>query len=597
MKKALKIFRKNDRKSALSRRRPARFEVLESRDLLAVTAGAQLLSAETALCDTADSFVDETANSLVAALPTGSTRLAAPTLSGVTGGGGASHIVSWEAVENALTYRLAHSTDGVVWTETETTALSVTVDGLACGNTMQYRVRALGLESGTASPWSEIASLCVCPVDVDGDGFVGPGDFAMMSGAWFSQPGSFRWNPACDVDGDGFVGPGDLSFLSCVWFEGREKIVITSLGLVYDGEDVGLFNTTEGGDSPLRSGDVISIVSGKDDSCVSITLDDTWDCYFIDSAVDPGEYQYTVRVSRPGTLYDWEGSIAFTIEEPEVQPGDITVSLQWDTAVYGLTLGWTANRDFGQDAIVDLYFSSGTAFGGIVDTAPVSVTVPAGTTAGSSGTIIIDGSLLYTEVPSNTFDSIIACLYDDVLTAIPDVTLSLNPSIVTSLINQTTYDAIKYGCRAVGKSWLRLTSGLRTPAEEAKALYDNLVRTTDLAASIATQYSYYGRVGDQVIAIFEAQAISYNYDLATVKAHGNEILTMMTNKIIEFLDAGVIMSKHCVTEEMYRAHNILDISRSGFNTTNVPIFRTALKKAGAVAVYDEPVNGCLHLEF
>lgn len=56
-------------------------------------------------------------------------------------------------------------------------------------------------------------------IDIDGDGFIGPGDQSYLSTAWFSNQSDENWNPACDIDGDGFIGPGDSSFVSAHWFE------------------------------------------------------------------------------------------------------------------------------------------------------------------------------------------------------------------------------------------------------------------------------------------------------------------------------------------------------------------------------------------
>ena len=105
------------------------------------------------------------------------------------------------------------------------------------------------------------------------------------------------------------------------------------------------------------------------------------------------------------------------------------------------------------------------------------------------------------------------------------------------------------------------------------------------------------RAGDQVIAVFEEYAIRYNYDNATIRSHSNEIITQMANKIIELDAKGIRVSRHCVNEATYRAHNIMDVSRSGYDSSNIPIFTAAAKRMGCTVVRDEPANGCLHLEF
>ncbi|MBO7708687.1 MAG: hypothetical protein J6S42_08420, partial [Thermoguttaceae bacterium] len=158
------------------------------------------------------------------------------------------------------------------------------------------------------------------------------------------------------------------------------------------------------------------------------------------------------------------------------------------------------------------------------------------------------------------------------------------------------YDAIKYACRAVGRNSIRLTSGWRTPQEQADAMFYNMARP-DVKGAIAYQYNLYGSAGDQVIAVFEEYAIRYNYDNATIRSHSGEIITQMANKIIELDAKGIRVSRHCVNEATYRAHNIMDVSRSGYDSSNIPIFTAAAKRMGCTVVRDEPANGCLHLEF
>ena len=55
--------------------------------------------------------------------------------------------------------------------------------------------------------------------DLDGDGFIGPGDYSLLSAAWFSSPASENWDPRFDIDGDGFIGPGDFTYLSADWLK------------------------------------------------------------------------------------------------------------------------------------------------------------------------------------------------------------------------------------------------------------------------------------------------------------------------------------------------------------------------------------------
>lgn len=594
MKFSLSAFRTRARKTAAPRYRRMSLESLEDRDLLSVTAGGGVVgSAALYAADTADA--DTTPVDLPR--PTEATQLAAPVFSSVAGGGGMTHLVVWNAVANASNYQLSYSSDGETWQTLTTSGTSAKITGLVGGNQMRYRVRALNNGSYTTSAWSATRSLYVCPVDVDGDGFIGPGDNSLLSQAWFSNEMTENWNPACDIDGDGFVGPGDLSFVSQTWFKTRDSVAVPSVGLVYYDESVMLWNTEDVA-QPLRTGDVISVGYRKGRAEYTIDIVGIWDSYFLESPEEPGTYHYYVTVTRPGALYPWEGEITVVVPEKEVDPvpSDMTVSMAWDSTNHGLNLNWTAKGDFQKDAYLDLYFASGASYSGIVDDAPVSVMIPAGTKAGASGTIFINGADLYTAVPTNTFDTIIACLGQDVVSSIADVTLSISSSVILSVVNQSTYDAIKYACRAVGRNSIRLTSGWRTPQEQADAMFYNMARP-DVKGAIAYQYSLYGSAGDQVIAVFEQHAIRYNYDNATIRSHSGEIITQMANKIIELDAKGIRVSRHCVNEATYRAHNIMDVSRSGYDSSNIPIFTAAAKRMGCTVVRDEPANGCLHLEF
>ncbi len=582
MKRTCPLFRaKTD---AAPRFRRARLEQLERRDLLSVTAGGLAFS---------EPAPDAESAYIAPAEPTGSVQLAAPSLSRVTAGGGFSHYVAWTAVENATGYQLAFSTDGENWESLTTGGTSTLLSDLVCGNRISYRVRALKSGGSAASEWSAVQSLYVCPVDVDGDGFIGPGDRALLSQAWFSNEESEDWNPACDIDGDGFVGPGDLSYVSETWFKSREEIAVTSLGLIYDGESVFVWNTEEVA-APIRGGDILMITSpnGKSET---ISISGVWDSYFVDAPAEPGTYRYAVSVTRPGALYSWEGELTVVVPPREAAPEDLTLSLAWDSAGYGLALTWTANSELQKDALLRFYFASGASVEGIVDDPDILVTIPAAE-AGQSGVILIEGTKFYTEVPVNTFDKIVALLGDDLVASIDDVKLSIGRYVKQEVVNQSTYDAIKYAARSVGKTPIYVTSGWRNSYEEADATFYNLARP-DVRAALATQYAIYGRAGDQVIAVFEEYAILYDYDNATIRSHASEIIRRMADKIDELDAQGLRVSRHCVREEVYREHNIIDISRSGFNQTSVSIFTAALKRMGGTYVLDEASDNCLHLEF
>ena len=146
--------------------------------------------------------------------------LAAPANVTVISAGANRKLVSWDAVENAVGYTVAYSADQVSWTEIAASDTFVTVTGLAYGNQVAFKVKALGDGSSYSdSEFSESVTKYVCPMDIDSDGRIGPADRSTLSSAWFTRSSSAAWDLRADIDADGFVGPVDRNFLSLNWMK------------------------------------------------------------------------------------------------------------------------------------------------------------------------------------------------------------------------------------------------------------------------------------------------------------------------------------------------------------------------------------------
>lgn len=151
--------------------------------------------------------------------------LAAPAITSAGSAGLNRHALTWTGIAGADGYEISWSADGgLTWSSRVTDQAETLITGLTYGETLLYRVRALGNgETTLTSGWSAETSLPVNPVDLDGDGFIGPGDSALLSAAWFSADGSENWDPRLDIDGDGFIGPGDFTYLSANWFKNADS--------------------------------------------------------------------------------------------------------------------------------------------------------------------------------------------------------------------------------------------------------------------------------------------------------------------------------------------------------------------------------------
>lgn len=151
----------------------------------------------------------------------GQNQLGAPTVQSVNSAGLNRQTVAWSGIAEAVGYEISWSEDsGMTWRSLTTDRTELTITGLTYGKTARYTVRALGDgENLLTSVWSAETTLPVNPVDLDKDGFIGPGDYSLLSAAWFSSPASENWDPRFDIDGDGFIGPGDFTYLSADWLK------------------------------------------------------------------------------------------------------------------------------------------------------------------------------------------------------------------------------------------------------------------------------------------------------------------------------------------------------------------------------------------
>ena len=150
--------------------------------------------------------------------------LAAPKISSAVSAGRNAHTVAWSAVAGASGYEIAWSADGgESWSNRTVETPECKIKNLPYGKEVLYRVRALGDGINTAaSGWSAVKTLLANPSDIDGDRFIGPGDFALISAVWFTLSGDDGYDPRLDIDGDGFIGPGDFTFLSANWFKNAD---------------------------------------------------------------------------------------------------------------------------------------------------------------------------------------------------------------------------------------------------------------------------------------------------------------------------------------------------------------------------------------
>ncbi len=158
------------------------------------------------------------------------------------------------------------------------------------------------------------------------------------------------------------------------------------------------------------------------------------------------------------------------------------------------------------------------------------------------------------------------------------------------VVSNYSLNVIKLALKESGMDVAVITSTLRTPREQAVIMYKNA------KINLSKQYALYGKVGDQVLKVFENNKS---------KSEG-EVLNLMIKAIEEYEDKNLRVSKHCVSEAGYKKLNIIDI---GVNSTkavcknfDLSKFTAALRqleKDGYISrMIDETSksNSCWHLE-
>lgn len=124
-----------------------------------------------------------------------------------------------------------------------------------------------------------------------------------------------------------------------------------------------------------------------------------------------------------------------------------------------------------------------------------------------------------------------------------------------------------------GLSQAIVTSGVRTPAEQARIMYENIKRR-----GVEYNYRLYGPIGDKVITVFEENSDKERAD----------VITMMQTKIEEVGPGKV--SKHCSS-----THYVFDVAPSSI--TDPISFAAAVYQHKAVSKFlQPPIDPAFHIE-
>jgi hypothetical protein len=174
--------------------------------------------------------------------------------------------------------------------------------------------------------------------------------------------------------------------------------------------------------------------------------------------------------------------------------------------------------------------------------------------------------------------------------ALADVTVAFGANANAAVVWDETIDIIKDGLRAAGQRSATINSTARTPEDQARAMFNNLVKSSKpVAENVADQLALYAPPGDAVIDVFVAQ---------TRGMMRNEIIqnrAAIQTAMIQEINAQdcINVSRHCADPKKI---NVIDLGSGVFNANNGPLFVAAVQGRVSRLLDERNSNGCFHLE-
>jgi hypothetical protein len=305
----------------------------------------------------------------------------------------------------------------------------------------------------------------------------------------------------------------------------------------------------------------------------------------VDKAGDTVQVDVAVANVADG-LYDSQVVVDFIEQDNKVQP-----SLAWNKQTGGIDLKYKVlEKDLTDDVQLKVYWANGPAFSNVIGAPIFTYTVPKGTKVGSYGPVHIDGTTLK-GAPAGTTHLVVA---SDETNASPlqDVQVGFGPNANAAVVAGSTIDAIKDALRAAGQASATINSTARSPADQARAMFQNLTNPSHtIAQNIATQHGIYAAPGDAVIDVFAAQV--QGLTPAQIQQHAAQIQGAMVQEINNQGPGNV--SRHCADPTQL---NVVDVGAGAFNNQNGALFVSAIQSDGRVSrlIDERNTNGCYHIE-
>jgi hypothetical protein len=303
-------------------------------------------------------------------------------------------------------------------------------------------------------------------------------------------------------------------------------------------------------------------------------------------------YEVTLPVDRAGDTIQAEAAVAnvadgafnsqVVIDFVEEIREQVRPSLSWNNTAGGLNLRWEVlgDRPLEQQVTIEVHFANGAGYGNRIGAAVFTHVLPAGTPAGPGGPVNVPGGDLEDDPAGTTH--LVASTSPNMVGAIADVRINWGPNANRQVVDARLIDIIKDGLRAAGASNGTISSTARTAADQARAMFQNIVRT-----GAAAQLAEYRAPGQAVIRVYIAETAGMTPQQITANAAA--IQAAMVTEINAQGPQNV--SLHCADPAVI---SVVDVPLSAFNGTNRALFRNSVEPR-VTRVLNE--NNVFHIEF
>jgi hypothetical protein len=299
------------------------------------------------------------------------------------------------------------------------------------------------------------------------------------------------------------------------------------------------------------AGDTIQV-----DLAVSNVADDRWDSEIIVDFVDEGEDEVRPRLEwSPFGGFD----LFYRIESAELT----------------------------EAVTLEVYFAGGPGSDDRLGSALFSLELPEGRPGGDYGPERVFEGLA--DEPDGT-THVIALSSDTNVVSLPDARIDYGPNANQAVVWEEMKEIVRDSLRVAGEETGWISSTARTPADQARAMFNNLVNAEHtIAENVALQKAIYAPPGDAVIDAFAAAAAGLTRE--QVVADRTAIQATLVAEI-EARGPGNV-SHHCADPAVI---SVADVAATPFDATSGILFVSSADLLGARVIDERDVNNCYHLE-